>query len=117
MLIAQDRKLLFTLTSYVLVLAIYANSVAFQTPILGIAASILYFVINGIFLGHAFFEKEGSFLRLMFGILILIMLLGFAGWLELIVYNLDVFRFTLALAVVTTVSSILHRRLKDKNAI
>lgn len=116
-LITQDRKFLSTLASYVLVLSIYVNLEAFQTPVLGIVTSILYFLINGIFLGHAFFEKEAPFLRLMFGILLLIMLLGFAGWLELIIYNLDVFRFTLALAVVTTISSILHRRLKDKNAV
>jgi hypothetical protein len=117
MLVAQDRKLLFTLTSYVLVLAVYVNLTAFQTPILGIAASTLYFIINGIFLGHAFFEKEDPFLRVMLGILLLVMLLGFAGWLELIIYNLDVLRFTFALATVATVSSILHRRLKPKNAI
>jgi uncharacterized membrane protein YfcA len=115
-LIVHDYKLLFTLTSYVLILIIYMNSSAFQFSVLGIAASLLYFLINGIFLGHAFFEKEDAFFRLMLGLLLLIMLLGFVGWLAVIIYNLDVTRFTLVLFVVATTCSLLNRKVKHKNA-
>jgi len=114
--IAQDQKLLFTLASYVLILAIYVNLNVFQFSVLGIVASILYFSINGIFLGHAFFEKEPLLFRLMFGMLLLIMLLGFVGWLVMIIYNLDVIRFTLVLFIVATVSSLTNKRVKNKNA-
>jgi len=114
-LIIHDQKLLFTLTSYVLILAIYINLNAFQSWALGIVASIMYFLINGIFLGNAFFKKEDTFFRLMFGILLLIMLLGFVSWLVVISYNLDVIRFTLALFIVATLSSLINRRVKNKN--
>ena len=97
-------------------MAIYINLNAFHSSVLGIAASVLYFLINGIFLGHAFFEKEATFFRLMFGILLLIMLLGFVGLLAVIVYNLDVIRFTLVLFIAATLSSLLNRRVKHSNA-
>ena len=115
-LIVHDQKLLFTLTSYVLILAIYMNLDVFSSPAIGIVASIMYFLINGIFLGHAFFEKEEAFFRFMFGLLLLIMLLGFVGWLALIIYNLDVTRVTLVLLVVATSSSLLNRRMRHRNA-
>jgi len=112
--IVHDPKLLFTLTSYVLVLAIYTN-LNVKSPAIGIVTSILYFLINGIFLAHAFFEKEDVFFRLVFGLLSLIMLLGFVGWLIMIIYNLDAPRFTLVLLIVSTLSSLLNRRMKHKN--
>jgi len=114
--IAHDKKLLFTLCSFDLTLGIYSNLSFFQSPVVGIMTSFLYFLINGIFLGHAFFEKEDAFFRLMLGILLLIMLLGFVGWLAVIIYNLDVFRFTLVLFVVATLSSLLNRKVKNKVA-
>lgn len=113
--ITRDEKMLFTLVSYVVVLAIFLNLSEFQSPILSLPASAIYFLINGIFLGHAFFKKEDTFFRLMFGTLLLIMLLGFIGWLAVIIYNLDVIRFTLVLSIVATLSSLLNRRVKNKN--
>jgi len=111
----RNPKLVFTLTSYVLILIIYVNMNALQSSVLGLATSFFYFLINGIFLGHAFFEKEIVFFRLMFGALLLVMLLGFVGWLAVIIYNLDVTRFTLVLFIVATLSSLLNRRVKTKN--
>jgi len=87
-----------------------------QSLELGLVASIFYFLINGIFLGHAFFEKEAAFFRFIFGVLLLIMLLGFVGWLAVIIYNLDLIRFTLVLIIATTVSSLLNKKVKNKNA-
>jgi hypothetical protein len=115
-LIAQDPKFLFTLASYVITLVIYINLNAFQYAVLGIVASVLYFLINGIFLGHAFFDKEDTFFRLMFGFLLLIMLLGLLGWLAVIIYNLDATRFTAVLFVVTTICSLSNRKVKYRNA-
>ncbi len=112
--IARDEKLLFTIISYFLTLAISVNLSEFQSSILGLMASAIYFLINGIFLGHAFFRRETVFFRLMLGFLLLIMLLGFAGWLAVIIYNLDVIRFTLVLLVVATLSSLLNRKVKNK---
>jgi ABC-type multidrug transport system permease subunit len=73
-------------------------------------------MINAIFLEHAFFKREDAFFRLMFGILLLIMLLGFIGWLAVIIYNLDVIRLTLVLFIATILSSLSNRRVKNKDA-
>jgi len=113
--IVHDPKLVFTLTSYVLILVIYVN-LNVKSPATGIVAFVLYFLINGTFLAHAFFEKEDVFFRLIFGVLWLIMLLGFVGWLIMIIYNLDAPRFSLVLFIVSTLSSLLNRRMKLKNA-
>lgn len=103
------------MVSYVVILIIFINLSVFQSPILSLPASAIYFLINGIFLGHAFFKKEDTFFRLMFGILLLIMLLGFVGWLAVIIYNLDVIWFTLVLFIVATLSSMINKRVKIKN--
>jgi len=113
--ITRDEKMLFTLVSYIVVLTIFINLSEFQSSILGLLASAIYFLINGVFLGHVFFEKETAFFRLMYGFLLLIMFLGFVGWLAVVIYNLDVVRFTLVLFIVTTLSSLLNRKVKNKN--
>jgi hypothetical protein len=115
-LIVHDPKFLFTLTSYVLILAIYTNLHTFKSPSIGIAAFILYFLINETFLEHGFFKKEDVFFRLIFGVLLLIMLLGFVGWFIMIIYNLDAPKFSLVLFIVSTLSSLLNKRMKLKNA-
>jgi hypothetical protein len=114
--IAHDPKLIFTLVSYAVILAIYVNLNTFKSPAIGLIAFVSYFLINAIFLSHTFFEKEDVFFRLMFGVLLLIMLLGLVGWLIMIIYNLDVIKFTLVLFVVATLSSSLNRRIRTKNA-
>lgn len=101
--------------SYVVILLIFINLSELQSPILGLLASAIYFSINGIFLGHALFEKETAFFRLMLGLLLLAMLLGFVGWLAVVIYNLDLIRLTLVLLIVATLSSLLNRRMKNKN--
>jgi len=114
--IAKDPKSVFTLTSYALVLATYMNLNTIKSAGLGIALFILYFSINGVFLAYAFFGNEGRFLRLIFGVLLTIMLLGFVGWLVMVIYNLDVPEFSFVLFIVSTFCSLMNKRLKDKNA-
>jgi len=114
--IIDDSRFLFTLTSYVSILITFINLNTLKSSILGVVAFVLYFLINGIFLSHAFFEKEDAFFRLMFGVLLLIMLLGFVGWLIMIIYNLDVPELSLVLFIVTSFSSLICKRVKNKNA-
>lgn len=113
--VVQDKNFLYTIASYSVTLAIFLNLNSFQSPLIGFITSIIFFLINAVFLGNVFFEKENAFFRLMFGILLLIMLLGFVGWLTLIIYNLDVLRVTFVLLVVATLSSLLNRRMKHRN--
>jgi len=114
-LITRDEKLFFTAISYVITLAIFINVSGFQSPVLGLLASAIYFLINGIFLGQAFFKEETAFFRLMFGLLLLFMLLGFVGWLAVVIHNLDITRFTLVLLITATISSLLNKTVKNKH--
>jgi hypothetical protein len=115
--VVRDKNFLYTIVSYSVTLAIFLNLNSFQSPLVGLMASAVYSVINAVFLGNACLAKENGFFRLMFGVLLLIMFLSFVGWLIMIIYNLDVTRFTLVLLITTTLSSSLNRRMKHKNAI
>ncbi|MGD8505667.1 MAG: hypothetical protein PVF15_03275 [Candidatus Bathyarchaeota archaeon] len=115
-LITNDPKGLFTLTSCILILAIYVNLNTVKSTAVGIVTLILYSLINGVFLAEAFFNQENALLRLLFGLLTLTMLLGFVGWLVVIIYNLDTLQFIVVLFIVTTLSSLSNRRNRDKNA-
>jgi len=112
--VVHNKFFLSSLVSYAAILAIFMNLNSFQSPLIGFIASLIYFLINGVFLGNAFFEKEAPFLRLMLGILLLIMLLGFVGWFAIVCYNLDIIWFTLVLFAVATACSLLNRKVKHK---
>lgn len=113
--IVSDRKFLATIISYSVILVIFINLISFQSPIIGLVGSAVFFLMDTVFLGNAFFEKETPFFRLLFGVLLLIMLLGFVGWFIMIIYNLDALMFTLVLIITTTVSSVLNQRAKYKH--
>jgi len=115
--IAQDKKSLYTIISYIAILAIFLNLNSLQSPLIGLAASIIFSMINVVFLGNAFLEKEPPLLKFTLAVLLFVMLLGFTGWLIMIIYNLDIIEFTFVLVVTTTLSSLLNRRTKHKNAI
>jgi hypothetical protein len=108
--ISRDEKLGFTLLAYAAVLTIFVNLSTLQSPILGLIGSAVYFLINGIFLGHSLFGKEDPFFKLMLGILMLLVLLGFIGWLAVIIYDLNIVIFIVVLLMTTTISSLLNRK-------
>lgn len=114
--IVRDRSFVYTITSYSVIVAIFVNLSSLRSPFVGFMAFAIYFVINAVFLGNALFEKEKAFFRLLFGVLVLIMLLGSVGWLIMIIYNLDIAMFTLVLIITTTLSSFFNRRVKHENA-
>lgn len=111
-LIVRDVKLLFTTISYVMILIIFINLNYTLSRVIGIPASIIYFLINGIFLGHSFFEKQDHFPRFMLGNLLLIVFLGAVAWVVMIIHNLDVIRSAIVLFIVTTLCSVLNKRTK-----
>jgi hypothetical protein len=86
-----------------------------MSPIIGALAFTMYFGINAIFLGHSFFGGEEAVFRATFGVLLLIMLLGFVGWIIMIIYSLDAVMFTIVLLITTAVASASNRRMKNKN--
>jgi hypothetical protein len=114
--VALDKNFICTAISYFTILAVFINLSTLKSPLIGLVTFVIYFVMNATFLGNVFFAKENAFFRLVFGILLLIMLLGFTGWLVMIIYNLDVLEFTLVLVITTTISSLFNRRMKHKNA-
>ena len=115
-LIVRDHNFIFTIFSFLLILIIYLNLSFTSSPIIGTAASIAFFMINGIFLGHVFFEEENALLSFLLGSLLLIVFLGLVAWIVMILHNLDIVRSTIVLCIVTALSSFLNRRMKHKNA-
>jgi len=114
-LITRDQTFLFTAVAYVMILVILINLDFFLSPAIGTTASIIYFLINGTFLGYAFFEKEDLFLRFMLGTLLLVVFLGFISFAIMITYNLDVISSAVVLCIVTAFSSLSNKRMKKKN--
>jgi len=112
--VALDRRFSSTIISYLTVLAIFFNLKLVVSPFIGVAASIIFFLVNATFLGRAFFEDEPLFLKFMLGSLLLIVLLCLAAWLVMIAYNLDVLRSAIALGIVATVCSFLDKMQKKK---
>jgi len=110
-LIVSDRKLLFTTVSYIMILIIFINLNFTLSPVIGTLASIVYFLINGVFLGHIF-KKQDFFFRFMLGNLLLIVFLASVAWAVMIIYNLDTIRSTLVLCIVTAACSFLNKRIR-----
>lgn len=116
-LIAQNKKLSFTMTSYASILAIFLNLATVHSPIIGIAASIIYLLVNSTFIGQAFFQDENLFTKFLLGSLLLIVMLGLIGWMVLMLYNLDNTRTTIVLLVTATLASILNHKMKTRNVV
>jgi len=116
-LIIRDEKLLFTIVSYIMILMIFINLNFYFSPAIGTIASIIYFLINGILLGHTFFEEEDLFLRFMLGNLLLLTCLALIAWVVMTLYSLDITRSTLVLCIVTALASLLNKRKKRKNVV
>jgi uncharacterized membrane protein HdeD (DUF308 family) len=112
--LVQNKNFVYTITSLVGVIVVFLNLNSLESPLIGSIASVVYFGINAVFLGNALFGEEKTFFRLAFGILLLVMLLGFFGWLVLIIYNLDASMVTLVLLIVAVLSSLLNWRMKHK---
>lgn len=108
-LIIADEKLVATLASYTAIILIFINLTIIRSPILGVTASLTFFLINAIFIGQAFFRKEKPFLRFMLGSVLLIAFLGLVSWAIMIIYNLDILRSTIALAIVSVLSTYLNK--------
>lgn len=115
-LVTKDRRFLFTVLSYVSAAVITLNMVTTNSLIIGLGATILYLFINATFIGQALFKEGSVFIKFMLGSLILVVGLGFAGWVVMILYNLDNIRTALVLLVLATFASILNRKVRFKNA-
>ena len=112
-LITRDEKFLFTTFSLLMILIIYINQIFLNSPIIGITASLTFLSSNTIFLGQAFFEKEKSLIRFIFGNLTFLLLLGTIGWITLIIYNLDINITSVALCVVAILCSAINKLRKN----
>lgn len=113
-LITRDQNLLFTIVSLIMILAIYLNQTFVNSTIMGATASVIFFLINAILLGTAFFEGEIPFIRLILGSLMLLLLLGVIGWITLIIYNLNVPNTSAALCILAISCSIINKLKKQR---
>jgi hypothetical protein len=113
-LIIEDKKLFFTILSYMSILIIFINSNLTLSSIIGITASIVYFLINATFIGNALFQSENSVVKFLLGNLIFIVILSLIGLTVLILHNIDNLRTTIVLSAATFLASILNRRMQSK---
>lgn len=112
-LIVRDSNMVFTATSFGMILVILINQIVVFSIALGAAASVPFFLINVVFLGNAFFEDEAMLVRFLLGGLVLLVFVGVTSWLFLIAHSLDVWMSTLALCVVAGGCSLLSRLRKS----
>lgn len=111
-LVMRNKKF-FTILSYVIVLVIFLNTSFINSPAIGTLATLIYLLVNGIFLGNAFFRNESLFVRFMLGNFILITFLGTIAWLATIVYRIDIVMTAAALLIVATTCSLSNYKKKD----
>lgn len=116
-LITRDQKFVFTILSYITILLIFVNISLISSPAIGLLASVIYFLINATYLGHALFEQENAFVEFMLGLLLLIVVLGFVAWAILILYNLNNIASVIVLSITSSFASFLNRKVKSKNAV
>jgi len=114
-LMVKDPKLLFTMASFIMVLAVYTNLSMNASPLIGTVASSIYFLINATFLGQALFKEESLFLRFALGSLLLIVSLGLIAWSIMIIHNLDIVGSIVALCTVAAMCSFSNKVVKHKN--
>lgn len=107
--VLRDPRLSFTIICYLVIMVIAINVTFVNSVLIGIPATIIYFMINGIFLGNAFFEKEDPFLKFVLGGLLLIVFLGVISWIVMMIYNLDAVRSAIVLCIVATLSSLMSK--------
>lgn len=100
--VKRHRDYIFLLLSFLMVLIIFINSYILCSPFVGTFASIVYILINGKFVGEAFFK--GIKLRLPLGILLLIGFLGIGGWLFVIFHRLTLIETMMVLCIVSPLS-------------
>ena len=108
--VVRDENLLFSILCLITILIISLNLLFINSFLLGVVASLLYFSINTLFLGHAFFNREKPLSRVLLGALLLFLLLGLISWITMISYNLDNLRSIVALILIAVLSSALNRR-------
>lgn len=110
--VVHDEKFLCTMFSYAMVFLISINISIVHSLVMGIAVSAVYLLINAIFLGNTFFEKEDLFSKFILGGLLLIVFLGLISWVVMMIYNLDAIRSAIVLCTVTTLSSFMNKMAK-----
>jgi len=107
--IAHDRRFLFTIMSFVMIFLIYFNELLFKSIAIGAPASIVFFLINILYLGQALFGNEPPYIRFALGSLVFFLSLGIIGWGTLIVHNLDAVSTSAALFIVAILCSTINR--------
>jgi len=87
--ITQREKFLFTILPFVPVLVIFVNSNTLKSFFVGIPAFLIYLLVNGEIVGRAFFEEEGSFFRLTFGLFAFIVLMALTGIFSVVIFQIE----------------------------
>ncbi|MBI4653362.1 hypothetical protein HY750_03870 [Candidatus Kuenenbacteria bacterium] len=120
--IQQDKKYVWTIISTLIVIGLAFNLFLWQIRFLGLVFLVAYFIINGLWLGQIIkkilFAKEDAYsyfsqhkkieiFSFLFGILLLIYLIGFLGAIFLIFYKFSLVQIPLIFGILTLIISFL----------
>jgi hypothetical protein len=123
--IQQDKRYIWTIISTLIVIGLAFNLFLWQIRFLGLIFLIVFFVINGLWLGQILkkilFAKEDAYFcvlqyrrieifSFLFGILLLIYLIGFLGVIFLIFYKFSIVQIPLIFGILTLIISFLIHR-------
>ncbi|MFH1838340.1 MAG: hypothetical protein ABH808_02505 [Candidatus Kuenenbacteria bacterium] len=121
-IIQQDKKYIWTIISTLVVIGLAFNLFLWQIRFLGLSFLVIFFVINGLWLGQILkkilFEKEDAYFyfskhrsieifSFLFGIFLLIYLISFLGAIFLIFYKFSLFQIPLVFGILTLIISFL----------
>ena len=91
--ITRDRRGVFTILAIASAMGVLVNSILFRSPLIGVAFTGLYFLINSILVGNALFREENTHFRMLFGLLVMLMIIALGGASLIIISALLPIRF------------------------
>jgi len=93
---------------------VLVNNVKLHSPLVGIGASLVYFVVGGYSLREVFSGKNRS-VNFVLGSFLLMILLGLIGWVFAITRNLGVIKVFISLCVIAFFVSLVQRFTQDRH--
>lgn len=112
--IIADKHLFFTLLSVASTFGMILNSIMIVQPVMGAILFAIYFVVNGTFVGHFFFEDERTLFKLSFGFISLTMLIVMVNVILVLFNEFNDITNILSLNCITVLLSIVNHKQKTR---
>lgn len=105
----EDRKFLFSLLALAIAL-IVVNQFTIKSMVLGVCGSVTYFLIGGYLTGRYLLKEEQLMISVSLGALVLLALMGLAGWIFIIFRGLGVIEMAVILVAAFSFLVLVVRR-------